>query len=190
MLWSQFCGVALLTLSALHSVSGHMQLFSPIARGDPRNKGYGEIAPRLNAALFGGGAPGKYPCRFQKEGPITAKYTAGKDFVTEFMQGSPHMGGHCQFAISYDNGKNWVVLRTIIDMCFMGIAPYRYAIPLPKGARNGRALLAWTFINAGGNVEYYMNCADIEIDGGSENGSLTGPELLVVRRDGKPDFPK
>ncbi|KAI9598728.1 hypothetical protein BDF19DRAFT_382369, partial [Syncephalis fuscata] len=189
MFWNKLSGATLLALSALQCVSGHMQLFSPIPRGDPRNKGYGQVAPHPDGALFGGGAPGKYPCRFQKEGPVTARYTAGQDFIVEFMQGSPHMGGHCQFAFSYDNGKTWVVTRTIIDMCFMGIAPYRYTVPIPKGARNGKALFTWTFINAGGNSEYYMNCADIEITGGSPTGSLTGPELMLARTSGAPEFP-
>ncbi|RKP27120.1 hypothetical protein SYNPS1DRAFT_2313, partial [Syncephalis pseudoplumigaleata] len=168
----------------LHGVAGHMQMHSPIPRGDPRNKEYGESTTLLSAPLNGRKNPGKFPCRYQKEGPITAKYTAGKNFTVEFMQGSPHMGGHCQFAFSYDNGKTWVVLRTIIDMCFEGKAPYTYSVALPKGARNGRGLLGWAYINAGGNLEYYMNCADVEVSGGSDEGSLTGPELLVARMPG------
>ncbi|KAI8053306.1 hypothetical protein BDF22DRAFT_620166, partial [Syncephalis plumigaleata] len=168
---------------------GHMQMYSPISRGDIRNKEYKVPSTKISAPLNGRKNPGKFPCRYQEEGPITAQYTAGKNFTVEFMQGSPHMGGHCQFAVSYDNGKNWVVLRTIISMCFEGKAPYQYSVALPQGARNGRALFGWTFINAGGNVEYYMNCADIEISEGNEQGSLTGPELLVARLPGTIDMP-
>ncbi|KAI9593238.1 hypothetical protein BDF19DRAFT_467374 [Syncephalis fuscata] len=171
--WITLFTIGILLLGVIDNVAGHMKLYSPIPRGDPRNKGYGVSSTRLDAPLNGRKNPGKFPCRYQR-----------KNFTVEFMQGSPHFGGHCQFAMSYDNGKTWVVLRTIMSMCFEGKAPYRYSIALPKGARNGRVLFGWTFINAGGNLEYYMNCADAEISGGRDDGSLRGPELLVARLRG------
>ncbi|KAI8047549.1 hypothetical protein BDF22DRAFT_738137 [Syncephalis plumigaleata] len=167
---TRLLGVALAMLSISTIVTSHMQMHTPIPRGDPRNKEYGEFSYRLDAPLNGRKNPGKFPCRYQKEGPITAQYTAGKNFTVEFMQGSPHMGGHCQFAMSYDNGKNWVVLRTILTMCFAGKAPYQYSVALPKGARNGRALFGWAFINGGGQLDW--------------------PELLVARLPGTIDIPR
>ncbi|KAI8056782.1 hypothetical protein BDF22DRAFT_603438, partial [Syncephalis plumigaleata] len=131
-----------------------------------------------------------FPCRHTKVGPVTAKYTAGKSFAVMFKRGNSHRGGHCQFAMSYDNGKTWVVLKSILGVCFMDLAPWTYHIPLPKGAKNGKALFAWAWMNAEGNREYYMNCADVEIDGGSKNGSLTGPELFVGQLEGRPRLPE
>ncbi|KAI9597794.1 hypothetical protein BDF19DRAFT_383212, partial [Syncephalis fuscata] len=169
-----------------------MKLFAPIVRGEPRiKKQYFGIADYdLNAPLNSADYPGKFPCRYQKKGPAMAKYTAGKSFAVMFKTGNSHRGGHCQFAISYDNGETWVVLKTIIELCFMDLAPWVYNIPLPKGAKNGPALFGWGWMNAEGNREYYMNCADIEINGGSDTGSLTGPELFVGQLDGKPKIPE
>ncbi|KAI9593224.1 hypothetical protein BDF19DRAFT_448948 [Syncephalis fuscata] len=172
---TKIIGVVALTLGVSHYVTAHMQMYSPIPRGDIRNKEYKVPSHKIDAPLNGRKNPGKYPCRYQEKGPITGQYTAGKNFTVEFMQGSPHMGGHCQFGVSYDNGQTWVVLRTITTMCFEGKAPYQYTVPLPKGARNGRALLGWAYLNAGGNAEFYMNCADIEISGGKVDGST--PQL-------------
>ncbi|KAI9597793.1 hypothetical protein BDF19DRAFT_411728 [Syncephalis fuscata] len=188
--WMSIIGTAILGFSSLELVAGHMQLFSPIPRADPRNKGYGAVDYNLNAPLNAINFPGPFPCRHQKVGPVTGKYTAGKSFTASFHAGNSHKGGHCQFALSYDNGKNWVVLKTIIDLCFLGSAPYSYHIPLPKGAKNGPAVFGWTWLNAEGNREYYMNCADVEISGGSDTGSLTGPELFVAQLEGKPQIPQ
>ncbi|KAI8048506.1 hypothetical protein BDF22DRAFT_604382, partial [Syncephalis plumigaleata] len=182
--------VSLLVLGALQSVAGHLQLYSPVPRGDPRLPGYGVKDDDLNAPLNDQKFGGPYPCKHQKVGPITGKYTAGQSFKVQFRKGNSHKGGHCQFALSYDNGKNWVVLKTIIDLCFLGQAPWTYNVPLPKGAKNGQALFAWTWITAEGDREFFMNCADVEIDGGSENGSLTGPELFVAQLDGTPKVPE
>ncbi|KAI9596064.1 hypothetical protein BDF19DRAFT_439511 [Syncephalis fuscata] len=184
--------MAMLGLSALQNVAGHMRLFAPIPRGDARiQKQYFGIADYdLNAPLNDHRFLGKFPCRHQRKGPVMAKYTAGKSFPVMFKTGNSHRGGHCQFAISYDNGQNWVVLKTIIDLCFLDKAPWVYNIPLPKGAKNGEAIFAWTWMNAEGNREYYMNCVDIEINGGSNTGSLTGPELFVGQLPGRPRIPE
>ncbi|KAI9597759.1 hypothetical protein BDF19DRAFT_420648 [Syncephalis fuscata] len=159
--------MTVLGLSALQNVTGHMKLYAPIARGDPRiQKQYFNIADHnLHAPLNDPKYTGKYPCRHQRKGPVMAKYTAGKSFAVMFKTGNSHRGGHCQFAISYDNGQNWVVLKTIIEMCFMDKAPW-------------------------GNREYFMNCVDIEINGGSNTGSLTGPELFVAQLSGRPKIPE
>ncbi|KAI8053185.1 hypothetical protein BDF22DRAFT_683158 [Syncephalis plumigaleata] len=189
MIWKKLTLITFLLLVTLQCVSAHMNPFSPICRGDKRNTEYKVPFYGIDAAIYGGKFDGKYPCRYQEEGPITGKYTAGKNFTVEFMQGSPHMGGHCQFAFSYDKGKTWVVLRTVITMCFQGKAPYLYNVFIPKGAPNGRALFAWTYIPSGGRKEYYMTCADVEVSGGSEKGSITGPELLLARMPGSVEWP-
>ncbi|KAI9593225.1 hypothetical protein BDF19DRAFT_448950 [Syncephalis fuscata] len=181
MLWAKLVCLAFVIAGMFQYTSGHMSVFSPIPRGDKRNKEYKVSYYGIDAAIYGGKFNGKYPCRYQEKGPVTGKYTAGKNFTVEFMQGSPHMGGHCQFALSYDNGETWVVLRTVITMCFQGKAPYIYNVFLPKGALGGNALFGWTYIPSGGRKEFYMTCSDIEIEGGANDGSITGPEMLLAR---------
>jgi hypothetical protein len=93
-----------------------------------------------------------------------------------------HDGGHCQFTLSPDNGRTWVVLRTVTENCLRGRGggPYTYDIKLPSTTPGGRNIFAWTFVNREGNEEFYMSCADVEVDG-PKDGTVTGPELLVFR---------
>ncbi|KAI8050927.1 hypothetical protein BDF22DRAFT_734944 [Syncephalis plumigaleata] len=163
--WTKLASVAVLGLCTLQNVAGHMKFFAPIARGDFRIKDkYGMVDNDLNAPINADDFPADFPCRHTKVGPVTAKYTAGKSFAVMFKRVS----------LEYVHGS----------------CPWTYHIPLPKGAKNGKALFAWGWMNAEGNREYYMNCADVEIDGGSEDGSLTGPELFVGQLEGKPKIPE
>lgn len=53
---------------------------------------------------------------------------------------------------------------------------------IPKGLKNGQATLAWTWFNNVGNREMYMNCAAIDITGGSDDdsGMSAFPNLFVA----------
>ncbi|RKP10481.1 putative endoglucanase precursor, partial [Thamnocephalis sphaerospora] len=168
----------------------HMRMDEPVPRGHPKNYGYRGVDYDLNAPLNDPSLGGSYPCKHQRLGPVTAVFKAGGYINTRFGRGNPHKGGHCQFALSYDNGRNWVVLRTVVATCFLGHPPYMYRVRVPKGARNGRAVFAWTWVSAEGKREFYMNCADIRIRGGSNRGALTGPELLVTQLPGYPRVPE
>ncbi|KAI8054428.1 hypothetical protein BDF22DRAFT_775194 [Syncephalis plumigaleata] len=79
-----------------------------------------------------------------------------------------HNGGHCQFSLSYDGGKTFVVIKDVL---------------------NNNAIFAWSWINATGVREYYMNCADIAIEGVSD-GKVTGPKMLVANILGGPTVPE
>ncbi|KAH6876376.1 hypothetical protein B0T10DRAFT_585460, partial [Thelonectria olida] len=48
----------------------------------------------------------------------------------------------------------------------------QFNIPIPKEMKNGKAIFAWTWFNKIGNREMYMNCAPIEITGGSDDSSF------------------
>ncbi|KAI8054212.1 hypothetical protein BDF22DRAFT_613377, partial [Syncephalis plumigaleata] len=165
-------------------VRAHMRMDYPVPRAHPNNRGYGHIDYDLDAPLNDRSLGGPFPCKHQKPGPMTTTLHAGRPVLTRFGRGNPHKGGHCQFALSYDNGRHWVVLRTVVAVCFAGHSPYTIRVPIPKGARNGRALFAWTWIAAEGQREYYMNCADVRITGGEDHGTVTGPELLVAQLPG------
>lgn len=107
----------------------------------------------------------------------------------------PHNGGHCQFALSYDKGLHWLVFYTIIHSCLnstTGPVEFSYKIPIPGSAPKGKKVVfSWSWINATGGREFYMNCVDIEITSPSsaspnEESGLTGVELLVVNLPGYP----
>ncbi|KAI0244410.1 hypothetical protein L0F63_002890 [Massospora cicadina] len=116
----------------------------------------------------------KYPCIGYPPGPPTGTYKAGGTIPAKIVGDAPHNGGHCQFSLSYD-GNNFVALDTILGDCPNG---RDYSVKLPPNAPKGNAVFAWTWINRSGNREFYMNCADIKIDGPS-TGAVTGHEMLV-----------
>ncbi|KAK3060332.1 hypothetical protein LTS18_008784, partial [Coniosporium uncinatum] len=74
----------------------------------------------------------------------------------------------------------------------------QYDIPVPKQLKNGKATLAWTWLNKLGNREFYMNCAPVTISGGSEDDIFTNglPDMFVANipgecttGEGVPEFP-
>lgn len=107
---------------------------------------------------------------------------AGETLQTAYDIGAIHGGGHCQWALSYDGGKKWVVFNTVIRKCFKTAQPgVKHVIPvkIPKDAPNGKAVLMWLWNNAQGPRELYSNCADIEIQGGSSGGKFSGVVPLI-----------
>ncbi|KAF9935269.1 hypothetical protein FBU30_004844 [Linnemannia zychae] len=101
-------------------------------------------------------------------------FNAGQTITTKYSVGASHGGGHCQWALSYDNGKTWVVIKTMIRECLRG-ATGSYSVPvqIPANAPSGKATFMWLWNNAIGNRELYSNCADIEIKG-KKGGSIKG----------------
>jgi hypothetical protein len=51
-----------------------------------------------------------------------------------------------------------------------------FEFKIPKGVRSGHAIMAWTWFNTVGNRHMFMNCINVDIEGGdgSEMGSLPG----------------
>ena len=94
------------------------------------------------------------------------------------------MGGSCQISLSYDNGANFRVIHSIIGGC--PLTP-SYSFTVPKDAPNGnKVLLAWTWFNEVGNREMYMNCAVVDIVGGSYSGTLNTPDIFRANTFGGP----
>ncbi|KAK9760411.1 hypothetical protein K7432_015578 [Basidiobolus ranarum] len=181
-----FSSLAVCVSMLLGSVSCHMEIKSPAPRKSTFSKYYqsiGDIDYDMNGPL------GIFPCKGYKAGPVEYTFNAGDTISVEFPQGNTHSGGHCQFALSYDNDKTFVVLKTIVRNCFLN--GLKFDVPLPATAPpSERLTFAWTWINAVGNREYYMNCIDIKIKGGTPGGKVTGPKLLVANLPGYPTIPE
>lgn len=126
-----------------------------------------------------------YPCRGYPQGASAGTYSAGSAIHVTIAGEAAHNGGHCQFALSYDNGENFVVVKDVRNNCLIG-SGLEFDIVIPPGAPSSdNVVFAWSWINKTGNREYYMNCADIKVQG-SNRGRLTGPKLLVANIPGYP----
>ncbi|KAF9410506.1 hypothetical protein BGZ94_001629 [Podila epigama] len=117
-------------------------------------------------------------------------YKAGQTIKTDYDVGAAHGGGHCQWALSYDNGKTWVVIHTIIRDCLRGVPNYgKYTanVKIPANAPSGKVTFMWLWNNAIGNRELYSNCADIEIKG-KDGGKISGVAPLFANYGRKSQY--
>ncbi|KAJ1642560.1 hypothetical protein J3B02_005097, partial [Coemansia erecta] len=130
----------------------------------------------------------------------SATWTAGQSVTIKFSpHAAAHSGGHCEFSISYDNGKTFAVIHQELRYCFLGSKPasttntatiLSYTFDLPADLPSSdKAVFAWTWVNASGNREFYMNCADVAIKGGSSS-SYTGKEMTIANYPGYPTIPE
>ncbi|KAF9578774.1 hypothetical protein BGW38_005265 [Lunasporangiospora selenospora] len=169
------------------AAEAHVGLLRPCARGSPRA---GCPAPSngqrvdydLNSPIGTRGSRDSPICKQSIPNANRPVYKAGETINTQYSVGASHGGGHCQWALSYDNGKTWVVVKTMLRDCLKGIsggAAYSVPVKIPSTAPSGKAIFMWLWNNAIGNRELYSNCADIEIKG-VKGGSITGPQALIA----------
>ena len=128
------------------------------------DKDYSNVDP-----LFENGS--NFPCKSYAPDRAVATFSPG-DTIPVVMSGSVfHQGGHCQFSLSYDD-QNFVVLGEYMKNCFVGTG-LQFNIKLPETTPPcDRCTLAWSWVNAVGNREFYMNCADIRIFPGAQSQSF------------------
>jgi hypothetical protein len=133
----------------------------------------------LNAPLYVNVGPDffTFPCKGFPKGPATAQFTNN---IRVTLEGTvTHGGGHCQFGISFDD-RNFLVLHTVLTNCLLTTMTYEF--PLPSNTPSGPATVFWAWINAIGNREYYMECADVNInnENNNQNAIVSGKELVVA----------
>ncbi|KXN67301.1 putative endoglucanase precursor, partial [Conidiobolus coronatus NRRL 28638] len=168
----------------------HMLLHTPPARWSKFNPEYvkaGKVDDNLHSPLgepLGTRLP--FPCGRAK-GPSGATLKAGQSVKWSLYGGATHNGGHCEISLSYDD-KTFVSIQTILGNC-MKDGKLDYEVTIPANAPSGPATFAWTWINWSGNREYYMNCADVDIEG-NPNGVLTGPKIVEANMPGRPTIPE
>ncbi|KAF9283999.1 hypothetical protein BGZ68_004963 [Mortierella alpina] len=180
------CTLALLAIATLSEA--HVGVKYPCVRGSPLK---GCPAPSngqpidydLNAPIGVHGSRNKPFCKTTTASTTRTSVTAGQTLKTEYSIGAAHGGGHCQWALSYDNGKTWVVIKTMIRECLRNVnggGSYSVPVKIPKTAPSGKAIFMWLWNNAIGNRELYSNCADITIVGGSKGGQISGVVPLIA----------
>ncbi|KAJ1995997.1 hypothetical protein GGI25_000537 [Coemansia spiralis] len=186
---------AALTATAL----GHMEMIKPCARytphGDCPSPPSGQSLDYSLSSPLDPGAPlCKHTVPYSK--PVET-WTAGQDITVDYYPnaGAAHGGGHCQFSVSYDNSKTFVVVHNELKYCFFNgpttsNTPEKrsYTFTLPSNLPSSdKAVFAWTWVNAIGNREFYMNCADVAIKGNSN--SYTGQQMVIANHNGYPTIP-
>lgn len=121
-----------------------------------------------------------FPCKGYQNDPwrATAEYTAGGHYNMTIAGSTTHGGGSCQLSLSYDNGATFKVIKSMEGGCPL---TQEYDFDIPANAPNGHALFAWTWYNLVGNRELYMNCAQVQITGGSGSDfASTHPDIFVA----------
>ncbi|KAG0237774.1 hypothetical protein B0O80DRAFT_487266 [Mortierella sp. GBAus27b] len=128
----------------------------------------------------------KWPSSFPGVRPV---YTAGQTVNATMDIGAYHRGGSCQWALSYDNGKTWVVFQDKLLTCMADASNgIQYSLPftIPASAPSGPAILNLFWNNNEGNRELYSSCADVVIQG-TNGGTFSGLAPLIANYG--PDSP-
>jgi hypothetical protein len=132
-----------------------------------------------------------FPCKGFPKGPSIT--TIKEDsFIAQIESGAPHDGKHCQFGFTNDQ-KTFVVTKIVFGTCLIPDG-FSYNIDIPKNMPDGDITFFWTWINAVGNREYYMDCADIRLERGVEQMDnivrVKGKELVIVNILNYPIIPE
>ena len=187
--------ITILCASPVLTVSAHMQMSNPLPIRSPLNsdpasvKDYSYTNPLSSTGS-------DFPCKGYADDAFRsmAEYNAGQQYTMDISGGAMHAGGSCQISLSYDKGKSFKVIHSILESCPLSSS---YHFTIPSDAPSGAALLAWTWFNRLGNREMYMNCAQVTIHGGDHHRQrsndqkrlrLGGPTRLAPFLDRRSSF--
>ena len=165
---------SVLTAAALAffaSVNSHMILLTPPPYGSPNS-----------SPLDASGSD--FPCKgTSSAGGTVTNMAVGSKQQLSFKGSAVHGGGSCQVSLTTDNpatkNSKWMVIHSIEGGCPARgqagnegdapnqVDPDKYDYTIPQGISPGKYTLAWTWFNKIGNREMYMNCASVQIAGGS-----------------------
>lgn len=155
----------------------HMILSSPVPWG----------VDTIDNSPLNDAFPGNYPCK-QRTGVYALppsgfnKFAVGSSQTLSFKGSATHGGGSCQLSVTTDlhptASSVFKVIYSIVGKCPIGDFNYK----VPEGLPNGKYTLAWTWFNEIGNREMYMNCAPIEVTGGTNNLDVFNslPDMYVI----------
>jgi hypothetical protein len=163
-----FAAVFAVCLSLCSIANAHMKMSSPV----PFN-----VANLDNSPLKADGSD--FPCKASPNNPSSYSISAINKIPVDspvaltFEGSAIHGGGTCELSISLDQNPTAESVFKVIQV-FQGACPTAtgggLTFNIPKDFPNAdQATLAWTWFNQIGNREMYMNCAPIQITGGSDN---------------------
>lgn len=169
------------------AASAHIVMTNPVPYGSPDN-----------SPLEASGS--NFPCKgvSPSGGAGQNVYKAGSTQQLAFQGTAVHGGGSCQVSVTTDlnptRDSQWKVIKSIEGGCpaqdtegnlgndASAEVPYKYNFDIPQEMPEGEYVLAWTWFNKVGNREMYMNCASVEINGGSGDESFLEslPDMFVA----------
>lgn len=169
------------------AASAHIVMTNPVPYGNPDN-----------SPLDASGS--NFPCKniSPSGGPGQNVYKAGSTQQLAFQGTAVHGGGSCQVSVTTDlnptRDSQWKVIKSIEGGCpardtsgnigddASAEVPFKYNFDIPEEMPEGEYVLAWTWFNKVGNREMYMNCASVQIDGGSGDESFLEslPDMFVA----------
>jgi hypothetical protein len=163
-----FAAVFAVCLSLCSVANAHMKMSSPV----PFN-----VANLDNSPLKADGSD--FPCKASPNNPSSYSISAinripvDSPVALTFEGSAIHGGGTCELSISLDQNPTAESVFKVIQV-FQGACPTAtgggLTFNIPKDFPNAdQATLAWTWFNQIGNREMYMNCAPIQITGGSDS---------------------
>lgn len=167
--FATFAAGLLAALAGSQVVSAHMEMTYPPPFRSKHNPNAGSnIDYSMTSPLSNDGS--NYPCKGYHSdmgspaGASTATFAPGSTYNFTIAGGAAHGGGSCQASLSYDGGKTFTVIKSIIGGCPLSS---NYDFTIPPDAQSGQAIFSWSWQNNLGNREFYQNCAPVTIGGGS-----------------------
>lgn len=174
-----------LVLSA-QAAMAHIQMTKPQPLKSTFNSYFassGDVDYSMTSPLLPDGSD--FPCKgylpSAAGSPAVTTLKAGESFDVQTGGTATHGGGSCQFSLSYDGGKNFVVLASVIGGCPLAA---NYKVPVPANIPScKKCIFSWSWFNKIGNREMYQNCAVVDVQGtGSQ--SYTGPKMYTANIQG------
>ncbi|KAG0221941.1 hypothetical protein BGX31_009461 [Mortierella sp. GBA43] len=183
---STFVAAILASIAVFSVAEAHVSLKSPCPRGstfcEPEQfKDYDSNSP-VGTYDTMAIQPVNGICKHKASGALKPQnIQAGSNLATQYAIGAAHGGGHCQWALSYDQGKTWVVFQTMLTKCLANVSGSSTTInvKIPATAPSGQAIFAWLWNNKIGNREFYTSCADVNIQG-STSRKFSGVEPFIA----------
>ncbi|OJD15030.1 hypothetical protein AJ78_04685 [Emergomyces pasteurianus Ep9510] len=172
--------LGLLSLAlAAGSAFAHIEMSQPVPFRSKYGSG-GNVDYSMTSPLLADGSD--FPCKgYHHDGTSksSATYKAGETSQIKLEGTATHGGGSCQISLSYDQGKTFRVIESIVGGCPIA---KQYSFKIPSSAPAGEALFAWTWFNKIGNREMYMNCAPVTIENSSGDKAAFDqlPEIYIA----------
>ncbi|KAF2844046.1 lytic polysaccharide monooxygenase [Plenodomus tracheiphilus IPT5] len=115
--------------------------------------------------------------------------------------GAAHSGGSCQASFSYDNGDSWIVVQSWEGNCLRVRKgqegqltnsydiDQNYSFDIPDSLPGAdQVILAWTWLNASGNREFYMSCSPIRLIAANSSAKLpSGYPMYIANLQADPE---